>query len=204
MSWSKPPRPQWLDEADYAALPATLVVREVRVRVAVPGFRTRLLVVVTTLRDPKPKPRADVALLYRLRWYAETDLRALKQTLQMDVLRCQSPEMVRKEVWAHLLAYNLIRTAMAQAAQERGLVPLEISFKGAVQTLAAFAALLLSAPAEELEAYCDRVRRALGRHRVGQRPDRYEPRAKRRRANPDPPPLNEPRAKARARLAARR
>jgi IS4 transposase len=115
--WAKPKRPEWMDEATYAALPDELPVRELRVRVAAPGFRTRLLVVVTTLRDAQAFPRQDVALLYRIRWFAELDLRALKQTMQMDVLRGQSPGMVRKEVWTHLLAYNLLRGRMAEIAQ---------------------------------------------------------------------------------------
>jgi hypothetical protein len=94
--WTKPERPDWMDAATYARLPATLAVREVRVRVLHPGFRTKVLVVVTTLLDPEEFPREDVAILYRIRWYAELDLRALKQALQMDVLRGQTPAMVRK------------------------------------------------------------------------------------------------------------
>jgi hypothetical protein len=121
--WAKPKRPDWMDEATYAALPATLAVREVRVRVRHPGFRTRALVVVTTLLDTEEFPRQDVAVLYRMRWLAELDLRSLKQTLQMDVLRCQSPAMVRKEVWAHLLAYDLVagprQPAMGQIGGSR-------------------------------------------------------------------------------------
>jgi hypothetical protein len=201
--WVKPKRPAWMDEATYAGLPDSLAVRELLVRVRQRGFRTRSLVVATTLLNPQAAPPEELALLYRLRWYAELDLRALKAVMQMGVLRCQTEAMVRKELWAHFLAYNLIRTLMAQAAQQHGLLPLEISFKGALQTLAAFAAVLLHASATELVALCQCVAAALVRHRVGQRPDRYEPRAKRRRPNPNPPPLNEPREKARARLAAK-
>ena len=80
----------------------------------------------------------DLAQLYRARWNAELDLRSLKRTLQMDVLRCKTPELVRKEIWTHILAYNLIRTIMAQAATKHGIDPRSISFKGAVQTLEAF------------------------------------------------------------------
>lgn len=81
--WARPTQPDWMDEATYAALPATLAMREVRVRVQHPGFRTKVLVVATTLLDPEAFPRQDVAILYRIRWYAELDLRSLKQTLQM-------------------------------------------------------------------------------------------------------------------------
>jgi hypothetical protein len=202
--WTKPKCPAWLDEASYAELPETLTVREVRVRVHQQGFRTRALAVATTLLEPEAAPRKELALLYRLRWYAELDLRSLKAVMQMGILRCQSPGMIRKEVWAHLLAYNLIRVVMAQVAQEQEVLPLAISFKATLQVLNAFAPLLLPAKADEVPRLCRRLRAAIAEHLVGDRLDRYEPRAKRRRANPDPPPLNEPREKARARLAAHR
>ena len=199
VSWSKPPRPAWLDEATYASLPASLAVREMRVRVGAAGFRTKLLVVATTLLDAAAFGREDVAVLYRMRWYAELDLRALKQTLQMDILRCESPEMVQKEVWAHLLAYNLLRGQMASAAEEGGLLPLQISFKGALQVVNAMASLLWTAEVEEIAEIMRRLRAAIRCHRVGQRCNRYEPRARKRRAK-HYPLLNEPRQKARSRL----
>ena len=89
-------------------------------RLTLPGFRTRLLVVATTLLDAGEYPRGDLALLYRARWWAELDLRALKETLQMGVLRGVTPAMVRKEVWAHLLGYNLLRGLMAEGLGRRG------------------------------------------------------------------------------------
>jgi hypothetical protein len=196
--WPKPPRPEWLDDDAYAHLPDWLVVRELHVQVCQPGFRTRCLIVVTTLLDAAVAPRNEVALLYRVRWCAELDLRSLKDVLQMGVLRCRTPEMVRKEVWAHLLAYNLIRTVMAQAARDAGLLPLEVSFKGALQTVNAFATLLLSAPTAQLEELCRRLHAAIVRHRVGNRPDRYEPRAVKRRGK-SYTLLIEPRDQARAR-----
>jgi hypothetical protein len=204
--WQRPKRPDWMDEASYAALPAVLAVRQLRVRVRVRqcGFRTRSLVLATTLLDPDEAPAEELALVYRLRWQAELDLRSLKAVLQLDVLRCQSEALVRKEVWAHLLAYNLICTVLAQTAQEHDLLPLELSFKAALQALAAFGSLLLAAEGEQLTEWCRQVRATVARHRVGQRPDRYEPRAKRRRVNPNPPPLTESRQQARARLAAKR
>ena len=194
--WAKPPRPEWMDAATHAALPAALEVREVRVRVRHPGFRTRVLVVVTTLLDPRAFPRADVAVLYRMRWLAELDLRALKQTLQMDVLRCQTPEMVRKEVWAHLLAYNLVRQVMARAAQEAKILPVQLSFTGAVQAINAFAGIAWKAA--DWEEVWRRLRAAVASQRVGDRPNRYEPRARKRRPK-EYPLLNVPRDKARAR-----
>lgn len=197
--WAKPQRPSWMDERTYAALPASLAVRELRVRVRPVGFRVRVLVVVTTLLDAEQMPAEDLALLYRMRWCAELDLRALKQTMQMDVLRCQSPQMVRKEVWAHLLAYNLLRGLMARAAEEAGLLPLQVSFKGSLQMVQAFAAVLWTAEVEELEEILRRLRAAIREHRVGDRPNRFEPRRRKRRPK-HYPLLNESRQQARARL----
>ena len=111
-------------------------------RVEQPGFRTKEIIVVTTLLDPKAATKEDLESLYRSRWSQELDIRDIKITLQMDVLRCKSPELVRKEIWTHVLAYNLIRTIMAQAASQQAIHPREISFKETIQTLAAFQPLL--------------------------------------------------------------
>jgi hypothetical protein len=200
VTWTKPARPDWLDVDTYAALPATLALREVRVVVCHPGFRTKVLIVVTTAGDPQELSGRDIALLYRLRWYAELDLRALKQTLQMDVLRCQSPAMVRKELWAHLLAYNLIRGAMAAAAQAAQLYPFQLSFKGAVQAINAFAGWLWTGSPAELEVLCLQVRALLARYRIEERPNRSEPRARKRRPK-HYPYLKKPRRQLGSRLA---
>jgi phage gp36-like protein len=200
VTWSKPARPEWLDEATYALLPDTLTIREVRVHVAIAGFRTKVLVVATTLLDPVAMPPSDVALLYRLRWYAELDLRALKQTLQMDILRGQTPEMVRKEIWAHLLAYNLIREQMAVAAREQNLYPVQLSFKGAVQAVNAFTGGLWTVGADERAAVCQRLRDVIASYQLEERPNRSEPRARKRRPKKYPF-LNEPRRKKGTRLA---
>jgi hypothetical protein len=118
---------------------------------------------------------------------AELDLRSLKQTLQMDVLRCKTPELVRKELWTHILAYNLIRTIMAQAASKHGIEPRSISVKGAVQTLEAFQPVIALRgqhdAAFRTELY-QQLLDAVASHRVADRPDRYEPRRKKRRPKP--------------------
>jgi len=181
VSWPRPRRPDWMDEATYASLPDALEVRELRVRVGQRGFRTRAFVAVTTLLDAEAFPHADVAVLYRVRWLAEVDLRALKQTLQLDVLRCKSPELVRKELWAHLLAYNLVRGLMAQAARQAGVLPLQLSFKGAVQAVNAFAAVWQAAKPGERAEVAARLRALVAAQRVGDRPNRSEPRARKRR-----------------------
>jgi hypothetical protein len=193
--WPKPPRPAWMDDATYADLPDGLPVREVGVCVAQAGFRTRRLVVVTTLGDAGAYPAADLAALYRARWHAELDLRALKVTLGMDVLRCKSPAMVRKEVWAHFLVYNLIRTAMTRAAAELGAAPRDLSFTGARQAVTAFAERLAGAAAGPAAALHAWLLLAIGCHHVGDRPDRVEPRARKRRPK-DYPNLRGPRHEA--------
>jgi hypothetical protein len=199
VTWSRPQRPEWMDEATYDAMPATLELREIRVRVAEPGFRTKNLVVVTTLRDAHEYAADEIADLYRMRWHAELDLRCLKTTLGMDVLRCLSPEMIRKEVWAHLLAYNLIRTVMAQAAEAGGFTPRELSFKATLQTMAAFAERLLDAEAVTAAELHTWLLLAIGAHQVGDRPGRSEPRARKRRPKPYPL-LTRPRNEARTQL----
>jgi DDE family transposase len=179
--WTKPARPGWMTPEEYARLPETLAVRELRVCVTRPGYRTRVLIVATTLLDAEAFPKEDVALLYRVRWFAELDLRALKATLQMGILRGKTPRMVGKEIWAHLLAYNLIRGLMAQAASEAGLLPWQLSFAGAVQTVVAFAPLAWAWEPEEWEQLGEALREALREHRVCERPGRVEPRAQKRR-----------------------
>jgi hypothetical protein len=163
------------------------MVRECRVRVDQPGFRVQTLIVATTLLDAATFTKDDLAQLYRARWNAELDLRSLKQTLQMDILRCKTPELVRKELWTHILAYNLIRTIIAQAATKHGLDPRSISFKGAVQTLEAFQpviALQGDHNAERRQLVYEHLLDAIASHRVADRPDRYEPRRKKRRPKP--------------------
>ena len=123
-------RRPWMSRAEFAALPRVMAMRELRVRVEQPGFRTRSFVVVTTLLDPEAFPRRELAAVYRARWHCELDIRSLKQTLKMDVLRCKTPAMVRKEFWAHLLAANLIRGVMAEAARRHGLPPAGVELPG--------------------------------------------------------------------------
>jgi len=197
--WQKPKRPAWMDEATCQQLPDTLEVRQVRLRVQQQGFRTKSIVVVTTLLRPHEASRLDLTNLYRMRWQADLDLRSLKETMQLSILRSQTPAMVRKEIWAHLLAYNLIRTVMAQAAQEHQVLPRALSFKGALQTLLAFAPHVAVAQRWEWPALAARIRAVIVQHRVGDRPDRYEPRARKRRYD-NYRHLLIPRAEAKARL----
>ena len=133
------------------------------------------------------------ASLYERRWSGEVDIRSIKSTMKMDVLRCKTPEMVRKEIWAHLLAYNLLRTVMAVAASENGIEPRQVSFKGAKQVVTAFAPKIEAARPEDRAALIDAMLRAIAYHRVGNRPGRWEPRARKRRPKPGAR-LTQPRA----------
>jgi hypothetical protein len=180
--WKRPPRLKWMSVEQYATLPEELMLREVRIRVVQKGFRVRSLVVVTTLLDAERYPPDEIALLYRRRWQAELHLRSLKIVLQMDHLRCKTPERVRNEFWTHLLGYNLIRGVMAAAAFQSGQPPWEISFKGTLQTLDRFLPILLSRISSE--AWCDALLTAVATHIVGDRPDRFEPRLRKRRPKP--------------------
>jgi hypothetical protein len=184
--WHKPTSIRSLDRQSYQALPEAITVRETKIPIAQPGFRTRSIIVVTTLLDPRQATKGELGALYRARWHNELDLRSIKTTMQMHELRCKTPALVRKEIWAHALAYNLIRTVMAQAAATHGLLPRSISFKGAMQTLEAFQPLLeLQADrgrTHRLRLYEDLLR-AVATHRVADRPDRFEPRVKKHRRN---------------------
>jgi hypothetical protein len=179
--WTKPEhRPKWLAKEVWDTLPTTLTVRLLRFRISQRGFRSRQIDLVTTLLDPQRYSRAELAQLYRERWHVELDIRSLKQSLKIKLLRCKTPEMVRAELWVHLLGYNLVRCVSAQAAADTGLLARQVSFKGAVQTLDAFGALLSGQPGDDEGAVSAEtaaaLTAALAVHRVGQRPDRWEPR----------------------------
>jgi hypothetical protein len=184
VEWPKPAFIRSMNWRDFKALPELLTIRETRVQVRQPGFRSRSMIVVTTLLDADGVTAGDLAGLYRARWNAELDLRSLKQTMQMDILRCKSPELVRKEIWTHILAYNLIRAIIAQAAAKHNVEPRAISFKGAIQTLEAFQPLI--AAQGDCASTCrrslyDQLLDAVVTHRVADRPDRFEPRQRKRR-----------------------
>ena len=197
--WRRPPQPDWMDEETYAKIPETLDVRELKVEVQVRGFRTRQLIVATTLIDAKEYPQAEIARLYRLRWHVELDLRNIKISLQMDDLRGKTPEMVRREIWVHWLAYNLIRKVMAQAALTRERLPREMSFAAALLAVVTAWDHATTADRALLCALADMQLDAIAASRAGDRPDRVEPRAIKRRPKSHKL-LTKPRAAARAEL----
>lgn len=168
--WPRPAHvPDWMSRAQYHAMPEQLTLREVKVDGRV---------LVTTLRDPRAVSKTQLGELYQRRWHIELDLRCIKTTLGMEVLRCLTPAMVEKELWVHLLAYNLIRLLMAQAAAKHGTVPRVLSFKHTVQLWNGFSARSLC----HADAGClELLFRLIAQQRVGHRSGRIEPRARKRR-----------------------
>ena len=180
VTWLRPQRPKWMDEATYATIPETLTLRQIVVEVEELGFRPDRIALVSTLLKERQYPADALAQLYRARWNVEVDIRSLKQYMDMEPLRTKTPEMIRKEIWTHWLAYNLTRKVIAQAAQEAGKRPRQISFTAARQSIAAAWDRLSREPqaAKELSSV---LWKAMVQHRVGNRPNRVEPRVVKRR-----------------------
>lgn len=128
-------KPKWMSGEEFAALPATLTLRMITYRVTQRGHRTREVTLLTTLLDPRKYPRDDVTQLYQRRWQAEVNLRHLKQTMNMDVLRCRTHEGVQRELWMYVIAYNLVRGVMLDEARSRGVDIDRISFIDALDAI---------------------------------------------------------------------
>jgi Transposase DDE domain len=136
--WLKPPTcPSWLTRETLAALPETLMLREVRYGIGTPGFRTRPITLVTTLLDPESYPVTDLAELYRQRWQIETSLAHLKTTMQMDVLHCKTVPGVLKELTVFAIVYTLVRRVMWHSAMLQHINVEHISFLDALRWLGA-------------------------------------------------------------------
>jgi hypothetical protein len=184
-----------LTPEQWAALPEEIQVRMVRFTAACRGFRTQRITLVTTLLDAQLYPTAELVALYLRRWRIELCLRDVKTTLGLEQLRCQSPAMVRKELLAGLIAHNLIRCVLAEAAQVHAAQLERLSFKGAVDALRQHSAVIAQAPTKRLKRKLwQDLLRTLVRDVVPLRPGRTEPRAVKHRPKPFPL-LNRPRRK---------
>jgi len=184
LTWKKPARkPKNCTQEDYDALPPTLTLRHVKLVVAARGHRTQTIVLVTTLLDPLVYPIAALGELYFQRWSVELHFREIKITLGMDVLRCQSPDMVEKEVMMHAISYNLVRAIMQQAAIDHQVDLTRISFKGTTDTLRHWSASLeaLRGRPRKQQALLDAMLELIAKDLVPLRPGREEPRARKRR-----------------------
>lgn len=183
MRWSKPQRPETWTRSLWSELPAQITVRIVRFRVEVPGFRTQQVVLVTTLLDEQAYPDQALAALYRRRWAVELCFRDIKVTLGLDVLRCQTPALIEKEVWLQALAYNLVRALMLEAAWTHGVELDRLSFKGTLETLRQWTPLFAPSMFAFKRARQELLR-VVAAEAVPLRPNRCEPRARKRRPKP--------------------
>jgi Transposase DDE domain len=182
--WHKPARrPPGCTEEAFAALPTTLTLRMVRYHIETPGFRTKEVLLITTLLDPATDPLQALAELYFQRWQIELHFREIKTLLGLDVLRCLTPEMVRKEIALHRIAYNLVRLLMQRAALTYQVRLARLSFKGTLDSLHHFADALhsLTGRPRRQRQLLDDLLLAIARDELPERPGRVEPRAKKRR-----------------------
>ena len=195
-AWKKPQRLSWQDRLAWKKLPPDLSVRLVRFQVHVRGFRTKTMIIATSLLDEKAFPDSAITELYARRWQVELHFRQIKTNLSLDVLRCLTPEMIERELWMHAIAYNLVRALVLEAALTHD-VPIErLSFKGALDALQGWAdRALRSRRHRRMARRCLLAR--LASDQVPRRPGRSEPRARKRRPKMYPP-LKRPRHLMRA------
>lgn len=180
-TWKRPQKPKWMDQETYNAMPKSICIRLLNVRVTQPGYRVKNLSIATTLCDKQEYSCDEICDLYHQRWHVELDIRSMKYAMGLDVLRCKTPEMVRKEVLVGVLMYNLIRQTILQAALEDDVSPRRLSFTAAMQQTAAFWQVAFFADEKKRQSLIVILLHNVSQHRVGNRPGRVEPRAKKRR-----------------------
>jgi len=181
VTWTRPQRPAWMSEELYAQIPQTITLRELQFVVSRPGYRSKVITVITTLTDPVAYPKEEVATLFGYRWNVELDIRAIKQTLHLDHIQCKSPAMVLLQLWVTLLAYNLIRTLIATAAAMHGKQPRQLGFTLACQTVLASWMLLSTGACWNVRGLWEFALRRIAANEVANRPGRVEPRVLKRR-----------------------
>jgi hypothetical protein len=201
--WQRPKRgPQSMSLTDFAGLPTSIEVREVHLLIQPPGFRPKEIILVTTLMDSKRYPKAKLAQLYQLRWQAtEVNFKHLKTTLKMEMIGAKTPEMVQKDIWVHMLAYNLLRTLMWQSAQHANGSPLQISLQGTRQQFNQFRPDLAQAIAKNRRRLYTILLEIISHQLVPLRPNRAEPRVTKRRPKSFPR-MQQPRSVLKAKRVA--
>ena len=186
--WKKPVRSKAssYSQEDWEQLPETLTLRQIKVTVSQPGFRVSSFYIITTLLDAQTYPADELAGLYFQRWDVELFFRDIKTTMAMDILRCKTPDMVRKEIMMHLIVYNCIRGLMIEAAQDKGIPVREVSFKGSIQALRQWEPHLNQSKLSKLERahLIQLLYESIADKMVADRPGRSEPRAVKRRPKP--------------------
>lgn len=177
VEWKKPAKPKWMDQETYDSFPRKIKIRE---------FKVNGKIYVTTILEHKKFNKKEIAKLYKLRWQVEINLCSIKSVLNMNHLSCKAPSMIRKEIAAHMLGYNIIRIIIAEACSHHRATPNQISFKGTVQLLNQFMPRFLSVrPLERANIYRVLLSMIIS-NKVGNRPGRVEPRAVKRRRKPFP------------------
>ena len=201
--WTRPKynKTRFESKEEWEALPESMEMRECRIIVKRKGFKTRVIIVVTTLLDAEVYTKSDLMDLFAQRWHCELDLRSVKSSLGMNMLKCKTPEMVRKELWTYLLAYNIIRARIAHVAREHNQHPRKLSFQSAKTFMLAFLPAQERACPEVADRLETELNKAISRGRVGNRPGRKEPRARKKRDSKYSY-LTKPRAQARQGLPA--
>jgi putative transposase len=199
LQWTRPKRPTWMDEDMYDQIPTTLELREIRYNVVEKGRRTKQLTIVTTLLDADQFSKEDIAELYGFRWNSELDICIIKAAINLGHVRCKSPEMVHREVWATLLAYNLIRATIAGAAVLHDRQPRQISFTSACQYVLASWMMTSSGSIADMRNHCQQLLAQIASCEVANRPGRLEPRVIKRRRH-GYPLMQKPRNVLRAEL----
>lgn len=181
VDWHKPKyigQQNTISREEYNALPDTIPVREFVINIEGRAGGTEQAVVISTMVDPQI-PQSELSALYWRRWNCELDLRSIKQSMHLDVLRCKTPAMVGKEIFAHLLAYNLLRGVMVESAKHADALPRQLSVKGAMQTIESFTPAMMAAGSND--ALYNALLVSIAARRVGDRPGRQEPRLRKRR-----------------------
>lgn len=178
ITWKKPRKPEWMDQETYDSFPNNITLRECEIIKSVKGYRTQKMIIVTNFLNAKIASKETISNLYSLRWMIELDIRIIKQTLNMDILKGKTPEMVRKEIWSCILAYNLIRKIMAQSAILYGKNPRDLSFIHALNLVTSFLEKMIFS--EKKSVYIILLKK-ISEIEVNKRPNRYEPRVVKRR-----------------------
>jgi hypothetical protein len=190
VEWEKPDKPEWMDDETYKTYPGYIRVRE---------FKMNGNTYVTTLLSHKKYHKKELAKIYELRWHLEINLKSIKETMNMDMLSCKTPEMVGKEMGIHFLAYNIIRIIMAEACIRHNAIPNRISFKGTVQLLNKFMPHFINSSSKENKMMYAALLNKIVKNKIGNRPGRVEPRAVKKRPKPFDT-LNRPRFVEKAKL----
>ena len=201
--WTKPKydKSRFDSREEWMSLPPFMEMREARIIVKRAGYKTRVIRVVTTLLDAETYTKSDLMNLFAQRWHCELDLRSIKCSLGLKELKCKTPSMVRKELWMHMLAYNLIRARMVRAAAAHDKLPRTLSLQSAKTFINEFLPALERAEPDVRDRLESELSRAIARCKVGDRPGRKEPRAVKKRPQQHPK-LKQPRTEARKGLPA--